>query len=843
MISVPILAVMFVPLTGCCPGGDDGIRPLTTVEIADPPARAGDVPSVEVLDRRFRNLWLMDFIIDECEHKQHIIDYKPLCVHLMYDRWRTPPLVDARDSVPYDMIDQYAAWGVQRIQLHHDTWAHMGRIEPINDAVFTRFVDYCHKKGIEVGVYLIMGLASHADPELPADIFTQPQYLIRPPDTIGADRSSYRAMWLSTDVHSPRWRHYLLDGLERLFTEYKVDGMYYDDGTVLGAFGNAESDIHNIRYWSRTGRSRLSEDMFNQLANICRRHDRWMTIYSNSARAGMNDGFHSNVIEYRLVGEAGPVKNLETFWNINRKGNRAPYHVNVWCDHNTMPPDRPFYACNLVFLQFPYLMSWRKPAPAPPGDLLFDEEQVALWAHYAGIYKEMTTDDTVAYINTKRNALLAEPITDEHVAMTVLVGENVYAIVANISDRDRTLRFTVPFHDMETGEDGITEAVLPAGGSMRMFRIDDLSVFEPEPTPAERARRRIVRDTADIDPANLALKARVVTGTDGIFHYVKATQAVDGSLETFWQPNPMKKPDYWWDTYWTTQAFDEVPPDYRDPVAKNRRWYRIELREPGQIGTVRVVTRPEDAERLRLELSNTDWDSFEAVDGPPAVEIRENLAVLTWTPGDVFARYLHLTFTGERDVNERLYEVRAYHEAGAGGTGETGTRTLRRIVCREIEGTIAPRENIMPSDPGWTTVGTHGFGAVMWQALDLGRTAIVDRIQVIPCHDEPNYCQFLLYGSADGDEWVVLVDASANTAFSTPIGMTYEIEPTPLRYVAFVDTFTSGGPLVGDYYDHEVGEDVTLDQYLKMLRDETWDIRMQSALAELRLRAPCNGGA
>ena len=121
LFSVQLLSIIIIPIFGCGPGTDDGIRPLTTTKIADPPSRAGDVPSVDNLDQRFRNMWLMDFIIDECEHKRHILDYKPLCVHLMYDRWRIPPLVDARDSVPYDMIDQYAAWGVQRIQLHHDT--------------------------------------------------------------------------------------------------------------------------------------------------------------------------------------------------------------------------------------------------------------------------------------------------------------------------------------------------------------------------------------------------------------------------------------------------------------------------------------------------------------------------------------------------------------------------------------------------------------------------------------------------------------------------------------------------------------------------------------------------
>ena len=121
----------------------------------------------------------------------------------------------------------------------------MGRIEPVNDAVFTRFVDYCHRKGIEVGVYFIMGQASHADPELPVDIFSQPRYLIRPPDTIGVDRSSYRAKWLSTDVHSPRWRHYLLARLERLFTEYKVDSR--PDGATLMCVRVANSD-HTLYY-------------------------------------------------------------------------------------------------------------------------------------------------------------------------------------------------------------------------------------------------------------------------------------------------------------------------------------------------------------------------------------------------------------------------------------------------------------------------------------------------------------------------------------------------------------------------------------------------------------------
>ncbi len=823
-------------LAGCGVTKDEH-RPLAPDEIADPPSRTGRIPSKDALDRRFRNLYLADGAIQEYETRRHLIDHRPICVHLMYDRWRTPPVVDVLDAVPYETIDQYAAWGVQRIQLHHDVWTNMGRTEPINEAAFTRFVDYCHKKGIEVGVYLIMGQASLADPELPMDMLTLPPYMIRPPETIGADPTIGRGMWVSTDVHSPAWRQYLLEGIERLFTRYKVDGIYYDDGTVLGAYGNDRSDIYGIRYWSRTGRAPLGEDMFNQVSNICRRHNRWMTVYSNGAYVGMNDGFPSNVVTYRLVGEAGPVKKLDTFWNINRGANRGPFHVNVWCDHNTMPPDRPFYACNLVFLQFPYLMSWRKPSPEPPGPLLFNDEQVALWAHFAAIYKEMTPDDTVAFLNVTKSRLFEAPITNDHVAVTVLVNDRVWLIAANIGDTDETIRFTVPLRDLESGGEGFasdTAVTLPAGGSLRLFEVGDLSPFAPEETTAETVYRRIVRERAVADTANLALEARVQTGTDGIFHYVKATQAVDGNTLTFWQPNPMKRPECWWDTYWTTQAFDEVPPDWNNPAERDRRWYRIELRQSGPVGQIEVVTRPEDAGRIRAEVSNRDWESFMAPPVQPTTDIQGDRATVNWSFTPVPARYIQVSFADPADVNERLYEIRVYRNMA--GVRQHAEDDLVPLNSREITADITPAENIVPPDARWSTVGTHGFGAVMWQALDLGRVYTVDRVQVIPAYGEPNYCQYFVFVSEDRENWRLLLDQTENTDPSTPRGKTFAVGNIPIRYAAFTATFVSGGPLVGDYYGHRVGGDVTLDQYLKMLRDETWDIRAQSALAEFRLR-------
>ncbi len=811
LFGLMLLMTILVPAwTGFCGTAEDQ-RPLTTNEIADAPPPDMDYMGEEALARRQKNLYLMDYIVTECEYRRHIMDYKPLCAHLMFDRWRNEPLVDAREEVPYEIIDAYAEWGVQRIQLHHDTWTHMGRMEPLNEAVFTRFVDYCHRKGIEVGCYVIMGTTSPKDPELPEKVYTLPLYHIRPPDTYGKEERDYRAPWYMTNVFSPAWQHYVLTGLERLFTKYKVDGIYYDSGAIIGACGRDSSSVYGIRYYSRTRNADTNADIFNMVSNVCARYGKWITVYSNSPNSGKNYGFFSQALKYRLVGEAGDVKSLKTFWNINRAGNQAPYHVNVWNDPYTMPPDRPFYACNLVFLQFPYLMSWRKPSLKAPGELLFNDEQVELWRHYAGIYREITKENTVAYVNARNNKFLKNPIEDEYVACTVLVRENVYMILANISDEDREIDFTTALVDMETGERNLRSVVLPKGGSMRIFRIPDIDSFEPAETPVEKAIRNIIEEGVIVDMNNLALEGRVETGTDPIFQYVRATQANDGNLHTFWSPNPNKQDAAWWDTHFTKGAFNELPKDFDSPPVRNRRWYMVELREPGDIEKIQIVTRPEDAADIHVFTTALYWEHFKEIDiTHRSIEYANGLAYLSYAFPPVSVRFVKTVFTG-RDPNQRIYEVRAYRNASTPILHERGRVPLRRLNAERVDEDITAFENValkksvtanypgqvenlVDGNPATTfTSGTEVFGGGVWCALDLGKAYAVDRIQVIPHCGEKDYYQYIVYGSPDGEDWFIAADASEDTHYAGKCGATFSFSPENMRYIALKTTFNSAG--------------------------------------------------
>lgn len=786
-------------------------NPLTAEEVAGSPTPNVESMSKEMIENRLKNLYLMDFIVKECEYKRHIIDYKPLCAHLMYDRWRNQPTVDARDYVPTEVIDQYAEWGIQRIQLHHDTWTHIGRMEPINEAVFTRFIDYCHKKGIEVGVYIIMGLTSLTEPELPTDVFTLPLYHIRPPETLGKRKQDYRTNWVMANVYSPAWQQYLFTGLEKLFTRYKVDGIYYDSGAIIGAYGKDKSEIYNINYHSRTRRSDTNADIFNQISNICKKYNKWITVYSNSPNSGKNYDDYSRVIDYRLVGEAGDVKKLEHFWKINRGASKGPYHVSVWCDAYTMPPDKPFYECNLPFLQFPYLMSWRKPSPAPPGDLVFNDEQIKLWVHYAKIYKEITKDNTVAYVNAKNNKFLKTPITDENVACTLLAREKVYMILANIGNDEKIIEFTTPLLDMETGENNITSVILEKNNSLKLFQVPDLSKFEPEENIVERAIRKIEDENKVIDKNNLALEGRVETGTDGIFQYISATQANDGNIDTYWSPNPLKKDDRWWDTYYTMGAFNELPIDYNNPLIRNRRWYIVELREASPIEKIQIVTRNEDVDRLDVYISENDWEHFEKLDkAGMSVVTTEHKAYMTYLFNPVRVKYVKVLFTANVPAM-RIYEIRAYKDKNTPILYEQGKSLIKKIQSIGISEEITPEQNIalgkevFANYPGPTnnivdgdlsthfTSGEEVFGGQVWCAVDLGKITFIDRIQYIPNWKGKRYYQYLIYASNDGETWVLVADESESTEILTSKGKTFTFDTINCRYIAVKTNFNSGG--------------------------------------------------
>jgi hypothetical protein len=120
-------------------------------------------------------------------------------------------------------LDTLCAGGVKTVVIH-DSWTkYFGQMVPANAQEFRQLLKACHDRGMRLLVYIGYGVARTA-PELQAkhDLWsTTPLIPWDPgykPETRGFD---------ATCPRSP-WADWLVAGAEKLFTDFDLDGLYFD---------------------------------------------------------------------------------------------------------------------------------------------------------------------------------------------------------------------------------------------------------------------------------------------------------------------------------------------------------------------------------------------------------------------------------------------------------------------------------------------------------------------------------------------------------------------------------------------------------------------------------------
>jgi hypothetical protein len=219
----------------------------------------------------------------------------------------------------------------------------------------------------------------------------------------------------------------------------------------------------------------------------------------------------------------------------------------------------------------------------------------------------------------------------------------------------------------------------------------------------------------------------------------------------------------------------------------------VELREPGPIEKIQVITRPEDAEIIEVSLSDTDWDSFETPTPlSKTMSIQNSKAHITYTFESVAATWLKVAFTRRNDPNSRIFEIRAYRDTDT--HIPAGKPELPKLDSHLIEGVgISPVQN-MVVDTMWSERGHEIFGGGLWRALDLGTPTRIERLQVIPSQDGPDdYVQYIVYGSPDGEAWSIIADMSENLSPTPATGHTFAFPPADIRYIALKMGYNSSG--------------------------------------------------
>ncbi len=125
-------------------------------------------------------------------------------------------------------LDKLRDAGAKTVVIH-DSWTkYFGQMVPADVAKFRQLIDACHKRGMKLLVYVGYGIARTA-PELQGQHDEWSVLPLIPWDP------GYKPETRGFDATCPRsgWADWLVAGTEKLFSEYDLDGLYFD-GTTEG---------------------------------------------------------------------------------------------------------------------------------------------------------------------------------------------------------------------------------------------------------------------------------------------------------------------------------------------------------------------------------------------------------------------------------------------------------------------------------------------------------------------------------------------------------------------------------------------------------------------------------
>ena len=144
-------------------------------------------------------------------------------------------------------LDTLQAAGVKTV-VFHDMWPeYYGQIVPKENQAFRDLIEACHKRGMKLLVYIGYGVARNA-PEMQVQ-GRHDEWSVLP---LIPWNPSFKPELRAFDATCARsgWQDWLVAGIEKLFTDYKLDGLYFD-GTSE-AF-RCENESHGCGYRDQAG--------------------------------------------------------------------------------------------------------------------------------------------------------------------------------------------------------------------------------------------------------------------------------------------------------------------------------------------------------------------------------------------------------------------------------------------------------------------------------------------------------------------------------------------------------------------------------------------------------------
>ena len=449
--------------------------------------------------RRLNNLRLVWGAInaDQCLKVVRVRNYAQGFVHYQYGRYPSREAYTP-DEKDWQLLREYAGNGVDGLILW--SWSDFAGIE--GKGILTarepeglkRFVQVAHENGLKVLPYTSTSWFDVRDPVYRAEWGRG--YRL--------DEMYYRLERCCPGA--PSWRTFFLEKVEGLFEEFGIDGVYNDSGFALwqgGCKSEESGHVHLNTGEDKKGLAFLCEDFQEALYALVKRHNGMLVFFYEVDRMPFGKFW-----DYLLVGEG--VRDLRS--SIERT-KHYPLYVLRYPDWSRLVTDESdpkwvpdmsrvpeiedlMYACTIPYMQF--AASWGgvggmfEQEDIPGVEWLGEEEDgwtrwgkrlkdlkekglkpPALdrtrWVQLLGIYKRMTREGSVVFMEAKgKNGFLSAPLSEKVVA-SFFVNEELYLVLSNLGLEACTIPLRSPWQDVLTGE--MVESVLLSPGTFALLTL------------------------------------------------------------------------------------------------------------------------------------------------------------------------------------------------------------------------------------------------------------------------------------------------------------------------------------------------------------------------------------
>lgn len=435
--------------------------------------------------RRLRNLAEADHAVRTCSREQAIHGY--LAGQVTYNLGEYPaPFSIAPTQYDEQLLRQFAEHGVQLIQIHeewNDSQRCLGadKLSSHDPEGLRRFVELAHSFGLKVILYASTGYFETTDPDFDREWAHPKAHLVE----------MYFDYAYCSPAH-PGWRAYILPRLERVITEYGIDGLYNDMGHFPLHTLDLDPTVHISPAPETPECAAAAEDLLGLVMGLVHRHGGTLKIHDDPKLSVVRSGLY----DYVWVGEGH--SDLDALRQNTRE--LKPYVVPCPdASRAVIQDENDLYLHFVPYLQFPLRVDgrpctgqraavkgmnyrrgedcfwtrhlrtvWRnfqEHPDMPPMYGWWDSfpgrpEGRGRWLHHFDLYRPMVQDGSRAWLDIRDSSLFISKVPDE-VTASLFVNESMYLVLANYGASPVDIASRWRWRNRETGQTGDTLTLMP----------------------------------------------------------------------------------------------------------------------------------------------------------------------------------------------------------------------------------------------------------------------------------------------------------------------------------------------------------------------------------------------